>query len=114
MEKVPQKITKERLRKHFREVYKLADDQIDVMLKSSAHSLSSFFSRFQDTLKKEDNLEDISKIGHGLKGLLLNLGEKEWADLAREIELSAAEGKRKNYLHLIDIIYKGVEEIMDK
>ena len=108
----PSKVTWERLRNHFKTVYRLADEQVEMMLKSSSRSLSASFDQMYEALKNESDFEKISRTGHSLKGLLLNMGESAWAEIARDIELSAAARKPKDYRALVDCLHSGVEEVL--
>jgi len=109
---VPPKVTVNNLRNHFKTVYRLADDQIDIMLESSAKSLNTSLSALYDAIGEGASLEEVSRLGHSIKGLLLNMGEQGWAELARELELSASGGADVDYKGLIDGIHKGVEDIL--
>ena len=40
------------------------------------------------------------------------MGEQQWAELARDIELSAQSGKKKEYKDMVDRIHWGVEDIL--
>lgn len=108
----PAKVTLERLRHHFKSVYRLADDQVETMVLSSARSLNISLASLFEALDNDIDLSEISRVGHSIKGLLLNMGEQQWAELARELETSAASGLDINYRKLVDEINKGVEDIL--
>lgn len=100
------------LRDHFTTTYRLADNQVDLMLKSSSQSLKKSLQEFYSELEGDCDLQELQKIGHSIKGLFLNMGEHEWADVARTIEKSAADGKNLNYKKLADSITDGMKEIL--
>lgn len=102
----------ENLRKHFKKTYKLVDDQIEVMIESSARSLRATFLAAENTLGDQESYDDIARHAHSMKGLLLNMGEAEWAARAREIELAALEKKNIDYRRRMAEIRSGVREII--
>lgn len=108
---LPAKVNLETLRAHFKLTYNLTDDQIDVMLEASAKSLTTSFSTLYTALETND-LEQVFRTAHSVKGLLLNLGEKEWAALARQLELAASKGEERGYKSLVTQIYEGVGDIL--
>jgi len=110
---IPSKVSRARVRSHFRDAYSLSGEQIEILLKSSARSLDTFLSALDDVVGNGEDLPQISRFGHGLKGVLLNMGEDGWAELARDIEYSAAEGEKKDYKKIVAAIRLGVEEILE-
>lgn len=111
-EALPPKVTRAELREHFRSAYNLSEEQIEVMLESSSSSLQKSFSMLYDLLGDSQDLKEITRIGHSLKGLLLNMGQERWAQIAREMEKSAAAGEQRGYRAMADAIYEGVREIL--
>ena len=108
----PAKVNLGALKTHFKSNYNLADDQIDLMLESTSKSLNSSLSELYETLEMNTNFEKLTKLGHRIKGLLLNMGEQEWAAVARELELSASAGKDIDYRGMVERIHKGVESVL--
>ena len=106
------KVSAEVLREHFRSNYNLVGEQIELMLTSSAQSLKKSLTGLYAALEQEDNFEELEKLGHSIKGVLLNMGEQEWAEEARKIELSAAAGKKVDYLGMIKNIHRGVKDVL--
>ncbi len=102
----------ENLRRHFRDTYKLADEQIDLMLESSARSLQVTFAATEDAFSDKDFYEKVARHAHSMKGLLLNMGEKEWAAQARDIEVAALERVDVDFRKMIDKIHQGVLEVV--
>ncbi len=98
------------LRQHFKETYRLADTQVDQMIESSGRSLRVTFEAAEDVLSGSgsDFFEKLGRHAHSMKGLLLNMGESEWAALAREIELAALQGREIDYRGKIEELRCGV------
>lgn len=91
-------VTVERLRRHFSQTYKLNEDQVEFMVKSSAQSLRTVFESAQQILAGDDSQQAaLAKMAHSLKGLLLNMGEQGWADIARAVEFAAKAGESRDY-----------------
>lgn len=109
---LPAPIKIENLRSHFRNTYGLTEEQIEKMLISSAKSLATTLSKLYDSLEKEEDLPELNRLGHSLKGLLLNMGEQEWAAIARHLEKSAAAGEPENYREIASSIGGGAEDIV--
>ena len=82
------------------------------MLKSSSESLRKSLDDLYAVLDKDCNLEDLAKISHNIKGVLLNMGESEWAEIARTMETSAMTGKKIDYRSMVEHIHKGVEGVL--
>lgn len=91
-------VTVERLRRHFSQTYKLNEEQVDFMVQSSAQSLRAVFESVQQILTG-DELQQAAliRMAHSLKGLLLNMGEPGWADIARAVEFAARAGESRDY-----------------
>tara|TARA_Y100001933_G_scaffold74916_1_gene76237 strand:- start:329 stop:724 length:396 start_codon:yes stop_codon:yes gene_type:complete len=100
------------LRVHFETTYRLDDSQVEVMLESSVKSLKATLSRLDAAIEGDHGLKEVSRLGHSLKGLLLNMGEREWADLARLIEQSAAVGEQRDYRDILRGIGQGAEKLL--
>lgn len=61
------------------------------MVQSSAKSLIQAMENIDEFLAGEGSLQMLGLVFHNLKGVLLNMGEKEWADYFRIIERRLAE-----------------------
>lgn len=109
--KLPPKVSINTLRSHFRSTYKLAEDQIDTMLEASAKSLTTSLAALFAALESGDK-EQLFKTAHSLKGLLLNMGEDQWAELARQLEHATADQSGLDYLSMVKNIQYGVEDIL--
>ncbi len=108
----PARVSTDVLRKHFAASYNLKEEQIDLMLASSAKSLNKSLTALYEALDKRANLEELAKLGHNIKGVLLNMGEAEWAAIARKIEVSAAAGRSIDYRSMVEQIHQGVEDVL--
>lgn len=108
----PQAVHREKLREHFRKTYKLTEDQVDILLESTAKSMSSTLNALYVAVGGDSRLEEVSRLGHSMKGLLLNMGEQQWAETARELEKAAARGEKRDYGKMVRDIHQGVEDIL--
>jgi hypothetical protein len=104
-------VTIENLREHFRTTYKLNEEQIDLMVVSSARSLQTAFLAADDIFGSEDVCEKMAAIAHSLKGLLLNMGQFEWAGFAREIERAAKASEKCDYKEMIRRLRVGMHPV---
>ena len=111
MESYPPQATVEELRRHFRTAYKLKEEQIDLMITSSAGSLRSIFLEVDGLPENESLNEKIAALAHTVKGLLLNMGQVEWAEYAKEIEYTAKAGEEKDYKSMMKTLRAGLQEI---
>jgi hypothetical protein len=104
-------VTIKNLREHFRTTYKLNEEQIDLMVVSSARSLQTAFLATDEILNGGDVCVKIAAVAHSLKGLLLNMGQHEWAGYAREIENTAKANEVRDYKEMMQRLRLGVQEI---
>ena len=109
----PPPVSLERLRTHFRQVYKLNEDQVECMLRSASQSLRTTFVSAQQALASDDLCSALAPVAHGLKGLLLNLGEGEWAALARIIEKAAKAEQPYEYVDVVNNMREGLSAVAD-
>jgi hypothetical protein len=104
-------VTIESLREHFRTTYKLNEEQIDLMVVSSARSLQTAFLATDEIREGEDVCVKMAAIAHSLKGLLLNMGQHEWAAYAAEIEKIANAGQDHDYKTMIQNLRLGLQDV---
>ena len=102
----------ETLRNHFRNVYKLKDEQVEFMMKSASQSLHTALASAEQALVCDNICVALAPVAHGLKGLFLNMGEEGWASVARAMELSAKAGQVYEYDQVVRKIRQGAEAIM--
>jgi HPt (histidine-containing phosphotransfer) domain-containing protein len=110
----PSPIEPSNLRVHFATIYRLDTNQVEIMLKSSAKSLETTLTELQKAIDGNNGYREIARLGHSLKGVLLNMGELEWAELARRIEKSAGAEEQENYRDIVGGIRSGVEKFLDR
>lgn len=65
--------------------FELSQEQIDEMLPLFVETIHSHMKKLEETVKENDFIA-MKKMGHTMKGGLLNLGITELADLAFQIE----------------------------
>lgn len=108
----PLPVRVEGLKKHFKSAYMLTDAQVDLMIESSIKSLKSTFALLQDATEKDNNFREINVQSHRLKGVLLNMGESDWAEIARQMETSASREEYKQYSSIVENLQKGMADIL--
>ncbi len=104
--------TTSKLRNHFTTAYGLQEDQVEAMVKSASSSLCTVFAKVDALFKEGENLTEIAQLSHNLKGLLMNMGEQEWAKAASEMEALAKKGTPYNYEAEFMRVFEGMEEII--
>lgn len=93
---------KRSIRDHLSRAYMLSDEKIAVFLPRFLTTLKTHLDNLQQPIQTE-NLEELSKDAHTLKGALLNLGLRELADIAYHIELQSRAGDgTTDYLSLFE------------
>lgn len=70
---------------HLIDEFELSQDQIDEMLPLFVETIHSHMKKLEKTVQEND-YDAMKKMGHTMKGALLNLGVTELADLAFQIE----------------------------
>ena len=111
MKELPPPVTTGVLYTHFTTVYKLADEQAEKMIASAAKSIKEVFLSGEDALGRGD-MAGLAVFAHSLKGLLLNMGQMEWADIARELEQAAKEGGAVDFKEMIGNLKDGVRDLL--
>jgi len=84
------------------------------MLESSAKSMEKTLTELQKAVENNHGCGEISRLGHSLKGVLLNMGELEWAELAKILEKSAEAEEPENYRDIVWGIRSGAEKFLDR
>lgn len=111
---LPDPVSVETLRKHFSEVYSLTDSQVEVMLESSSLSVRQALEDVHLLLSDPElEVASLKPFFHGLKGLLLNMGESEWADFARNLEKMAEESQLEDPADVVRILSSGLQSIRE-
>ncbi len=75
----------ENIASHLIAEFELSQEQIDEMLPLFVETIHSHMEKLEETVKENDHIA-MKKMGHTMKGALLNLGVTELADLALQIE----------------------------
>ena len=75
-----------RIKDYLKKQFNLESQQIDSMIPGLINTLSNHMENMEKVLASGD-LEQLGKAGHTMKGALLNLGLKECAEIAYDIEL---------------------------
>lgn len=109
---VPMPLVLEKLRDHFRRTYLLSETQVETMMISSSKSLKQAIGGAHEILKEKEQEARFTLLFHSLKGLLLNMGEAEWAAYTKELEEKLKNGEQVDYAAAIGIIEKGLVEIL--
>lgn len=104
-------VTVSKLHAHFKTIYGLNDDQIEAMLLSSSRSLNAVFDQFDTLFLEQDVPSTLVQPCHNLKGLLMNMGEMEWAKRVGQLEASVKEGVVKDYQAELAVVKAGLAEV---
>jgi len=96
----------EDIKKHLLKQFSLPIEQIEAMMPSFLSTLSSHMDALEDALAGNDLLQ-LGRAGHTIKGAFLNLGLDECAQIAFEIELSGKSAdENMDYRTKIDTLHK--------
>ncbi|MDP3479276.1 MAG: Hpt domain-containing protein [Desulfoprunum sp.] len=108
----PPPLDLETLRNHFRNVYKLKDEQVEFMIRSASQSLQTALASAEQALASDNLCAALSPVAHSFKGLFLNMGESEWASLARAMEQATKAGQLHEYAAVVQKIRQGVSIVI--
>lgn len=108
----PPPVTLAGLRSHFLTTYGLKEDQVELMVNSSRRSLEKIFNEAREAMGKDDVAATMVGVCHSLKGLLLNMGEPDWADMARMLEKAARDGKPVDFKMAMEQFHVGMTEVL--
>lgn len=111
---VPDPISVARMKKHFREIYQLSESQVETMIMSSSKSIQLCLSDLVGAAQAaESKNERLKAVFHGLKGLLLNMGEQGWALYVSQLEQKLLTGEQIDHQLAVNNLCRGVEEVLD-
>jgi CheY-like chemotaxis protein len=96
---------------HLKTVYSLEPDQVEQMVQLSARSISETLEQVRQALADRD-LTMLSAAGHKAKGILLGVGLKEDAELARKIEAAGKEGADADYQGMISCLEENLQPLL--
>jgi hypothetical protein len=105
-------VSLEKLRRHFHETYKLNASQVEIMMVSSSKSLNQAFDNIEKHLKTEEDDQVLSSVFHNLKGVLFNMGEKEWAEFFRDIESKIVAEKKCDFQVVSEMMTGGLMDVL--
>lgn len=108
----PAPVVISRLTRYFEKTYQLGTGQAEQMVDSSRRSLEKILAHTGVALQSDDAGGEMVKIGHSLKGVLLIMGEGEWADVARDLERSARQGECRNYARILAGLAEGMAAVL--
>lgn len=101
----------EGIKKHLFEQFNLPMEQIETMMPSFISTLSSHMEALEGAFSENDLIQ-LGKAGHTIKGAFLNLGLKECAKVALEIEESGKAGNEQiDYRAKIDSLHCFLESV---
>lgn len=103
-----------RIKKYLAEQFNLPEDQVELMLPEFKKTLKDHMESLED-VQAQENLADLGKAAHTIKGAFLNLGLQDCAELAMRVEDNASNGDMQtDYTSLIASIREKVQEIIDE
>ena len=108
----PVPLVLDQLRDHFRRTYLLNETQVETMLASSSKSLRMALASATEIINEKETQARFTMIFHSLKGLLLNMGELEWAEFSKELENKLKKGEQIDYAATVEIMEKGWVQIL--
>lgn len=91
------RLTRDRIKTYLLNQFNLPAEQIDGMIPGFISSLADHLAKLEEAFHSGD-LERLGKVGHTIKGALLNLGLHDCADLAYEIEKKGKKRQGDNEL----------------
>lgn len=101
----------EKIKNYLSEQYHLPLEQVETMMPSFIAALRSHMDRLEIALS-ENNLVQMGKAGHTIKGAFLNLGLAECAGIALDIEESGkAENSSVDYRSKLDSLHRHLEPV---
>lgn len=97
---------------HVCEQYRLPVETVKPMLSNFVSVIQNHMNSLA-AIVDSDDLSDIARKGHALKGALLNMGLTEAAAIAENVERAAGDGRRDlDYAVLWQQMQKMLEEIL--
>ncbi len=109
---MPQLSLTDRVTSFLGEHYKLSDEKVTDMLPTFLSVLQNHMRDMERVLGQND-VQAIGRLGHTLKGALLNLGLNDFAEIAKSIEIAGKEGSREvDYRGLVVQLKENMSEIL--
>lgn len=105
-------ISAENIKKHLASQFNLPDEQIESMMPSFISTLGEHMHTLDKALNGNDLIQ-LGKAGHTIKGAFLNLGLEECAEIALDIERSGKAGNSDvDYRQKIDILHRLLKPVL--
>lgn len=96
----------EDIKKYLSDQFHLPAEQVETMMPSFISTLDTHMQTLEEALKVND-LSQIGKAGHTIKGAFLNLGLDECARIALDIEQSGKAGNNNvDYRSKVDSLHR--------
>ena len=104
---------KKQVIEHLVKIYDFSEEEADDLLTSSGLFLSQYLIKAEQAAKT-NNLEELNRNAHSLKGCLLNLGLNKQADQAHKIELGAKAGGTQPYVEQLASLQASLDELISE
>ncbi|UCZ56135.1 response regulator [Desulfurispirillum indicum] len=78
-------INMEQVKRHLMETYLIPEEKIDNLLAITVRSFTTQLAALKEACREQDK-DRISTAAHTIKGALLNIGQRQWAEVAASIE----------------------------
>jgi CheY-like chemotaxis protein/HPt (histidine-containing phosphotransfer) domain-containing protein len=101
------------VKNHLRTIYQLNDEQIDLLMATTATTLSDNFSSAESAIDDTD-YKRLGLAAHSIKGSLLNLGLDEFARKAQKIEISAKENQKTDFQNHLFQLRENLADLLVK
>ena len=98
------------IREHLRQQYQLEEASVEAIVVKIRGSLAEDLRMAQEALAAGD-LPRLRQVAHSLKGVLLNAGQFEWAELAATIDNGIRENRQADYGALVDRLAYGFSSL---
>ncbi len=103
-----------RIKEYLKAQFNLPEDQVELMLPEFKKTLKDHLARLEE-IQKLDNLTELGKAAHTIKGAFLNLGLQDCAEVAMKIEDNASKSDTQtDYAALVGKIRSIVQEIVEE
>lgn len=102
----------EQVKSHIREHFQLGEDKVDAMMPAFLTTLQNHMQNLEDALGLNDP-ETLGRLGHAMKGALLNLGLDDIAEIAYAIENEGKSGNRDaDFAGMVALLKEKMREIL--
>ena len=81
------------------------------MVERAGREMTIFLANIERAIEQDDPVL-LTKSSHSLKGMLLNLGLSDWADLAKKIEHNKKRDEHDSNQTIVDDIRKGIHQLL--